>query len=204
MSNFISLTCPTCGGKLEVTEDADRFVCIYCGNEHLIDPGEKVSALSIKVKELERESTIKRFQSDIEELNQKKTQVEQAVLIARNRQSLGQMKRLGVLLLIFWLACKFISTAIEMLTTTIGPPVYVSGIFFLVAGSIALFLAILLIRRGFLNQPKPELADNEQLKEIVRIDRHIAQKQRDLEKQQNLSATHQAETHVGQISNAGP
>jgi hypothetical protein len=35
-SNFISLNCPNCGGKLEVTPDIDRFTCKYCGNEHLV------------------------------------------------------------------------------------------------------------------------------------------------------------------------
>lgn len=36
MADFISLTCPTCGGKLEITPDMDRFACSHCGNEHLV------------------------------------------------------------------------------------------------------------------------------------------------------------------------
>lgn len=35
-SNFITLNCPNCGGKLEVTPDMERFVCKYCGNEHIV------------------------------------------------------------------------------------------------------------------------------------------------------------------------
>ena len=35
-SDFITLNCPNCGGKLEVTPDMERFVCKYCGNEHIV------------------------------------------------------------------------------------------------------------------------------------------------------------------------
>src|SRR5260370_39266773 len=31
--NFISLKCQSCGGKLDVYEDMERFACGYCGTE---------------------------------------------------------------------------------------------------------------------------------------------------------------------------
>ncbi|MCL4561888.1 MAG: hypothetical protein M1281_14925 [Chloroflexi bacterium] len=34
-NHFIPLTCPSCGGKLQITDDCDRFFCEYCGIEHL-------------------------------------------------------------------------------------------------------------------------------------------------------------------------
>jgi ribosomal protein S27AE len=36
MPDFINLTCPTCGGKLQITNDIERFACGYCGNEHIV------------------------------------------------------------------------------------------------------------------------------------------------------------------------
>lgn len=36
MSDFITLTCPSCGAKVSVTEDTGRFSCDYCGNEHIL------------------------------------------------------------------------------------------------------------------------------------------------------------------------
>ena len=36
MSDFITLSCPTCSGKLQITEDIDRFACGHCGNEHVV------------------------------------------------------------------------------------------------------------------------------------------------------------------------
>ncbi|MFC1744833.1 hypothetical protein ACFL35_12655 [Candidatus Riflebacteria bacterium] len=39
MSDFITLTCPSCNGKLEITPDVERFSCGYCGNEHIVKRG---------------------------------------------------------------------------------------------------------------------------------------------------------------------
>lgn len=36
MPDFITLTCPTCGGKLQITDDVERFACSHCGNEHVV------------------------------------------------------------------------------------------------------------------------------------------------------------------------
>src|SRR5260370_9134138 len=34
--NFISLKCQSCGGKLDVYEDMERFACGYCGTEMIV------------------------------------------------------------------------------------------------------------------------------------------------------------------------
>ena len=39
MQNYVTLTCPSCGGKLQITEDIDRFTCAYCGNEYFVKRG---------------------------------------------------------------------------------------------------------------------------------------------------------------------
>jgi len=45
MADFVTLTCPTCGGKLHITPDLDRFACAHCGNEHLVKRSEGVIAI---------------------------------------------------------------------------------------------------------------------------------------------------------------
>jgi len=35
-NDMITLTCPTCGGKLEFSQNTTSLVCPHCGNEHLI------------------------------------------------------------------------------------------------------------------------------------------------------------------------
>jgi hypothetical protein len=34
--DLFALTCPSCGGKLQITPDIDRFSCGHCGNEHVV------------------------------------------------------------------------------------------------------------------------------------------------------------------------
>jgi hypothetical protein len=36
VSDFITLSCSSCGGNLAVTNDAERFACPYCKREHLV------------------------------------------------------------------------------------------------------------------------------------------------------------------------
>ncbi len=36
MADLVSLVCPTCGGKLEVSKNAVSLTCQHCGNEHMV------------------------------------------------------------------------------------------------------------------------------------------------------------------------
>jgi hypothetical protein len=36
MAEFVTLRCPSCGGKLEIDKDVSRFACAHCGNEHVV------------------------------------------------------------------------------------------------------------------------------------------------------------------------
>jgi DNA-directed RNA polymerase subunit RPC12/RpoP len=36
VAEIIKLACPSCGAKLELTEDVERFACSHCGNEHIV------------------------------------------------------------------------------------------------------------------------------------------------------------------------
>ena len=45
MPDFVTLTCPTCGGKLEITNDIERFACGYCGQEHIVKRGGGIISL---------------------------------------------------------------------------------------------------------------------------------------------------------------
>lgn len=33
---MVTLTCPTCGYKLQISNDIERFACSACGNEHIV------------------------------------------------------------------------------------------------------------------------------------------------------------------------
>ena len=34
-SNTLTLVCPSCGGRTDIPNGADRYVCDYCGNAHI-------------------------------------------------------------------------------------------------------------------------------------------------------------------------
>ncbi len=46
MEDFITLSCPTCGAKLEITKDLERFACSHCGQEHIIRRGGGIVSLA--------------------------------------------------------------------------------------------------------------------------------------------------------------
>lgn len=37
MTNLLSLQCPTCGARMPVAGDLNRFACEHCGNQYLLD-----------------------------------------------------------------------------------------------------------------------------------------------------------------------
>jgi len=43
--DFITLACPNCGGKLNITPDINRFACQFCGHEHIVRRHDGVVAL---------------------------------------------------------------------------------------------------------------------------------------------------------------
>ena len=54
MPEFITLSCPSCGGKLEITEDIERFACSHCGREHIVKRGGGIVSLSPVVEGLKK------------------------------------------------------------------------------------------------------------------------------------------------------
>lgn len=54
MAEFVSLTCPSCGSKLQVGNDLERFACGYCGNELVVKRGGGIVSLSPVVEGLQR------------------------------------------------------------------------------------------------------------------------------------------------------
>lgn len=46
MADFVTLSCPSCGGKLEITNDVERFACSHCGREHVVKRSGGVVSLS--------------------------------------------------------------------------------------------------------------------------------------------------------------
>jgi hypothetical protein len=91
MADFVTLSCPTCGGKLQVTPDLDRFACAHCGNEHVVRRGGGIVSLAPVVEGIDKvrvgvdktasELAIRRLKEEIADLRRRRE--EQTGLLQR-------------------------------------------------------------------------------------------------------------------------
>ncbi len=135
MSDLITLTCPSCGGRLEVTNEADRFVCAHCGNTHIIVPGVRVNSLTDEVERLKSTEKIQRAEYELESLLQQQRRAWQACGAAENRIALCRKRKLfgtfccvaGIASILMGLATN--ASAVWLL----GGVVLVAGLFYVAA-----------------------------------------------------------------------
>jgi ribosomal protein S27AE len=120
MAKFVTLSCPTCGGKLEITEDIDRFACGHCGNEHIVKRLGAIVSIEPVVAELRKigygtdrtasELAINRLSKEISsikaniQLLKKDIQLlEQDIgLLEERKSSKAAYLLVGVFIIIFW------------------------------------------------------------------------------------------------------
>jgi len=81
MPEFSTLSCPSCGAKLQIGNNIDRFACSYCGNEHIVERTGGIVTLSPVVEEIKHihicvdktasELALKRLTQESEDLKQR-------------------------------------------------------------------------------------------------------------------------------------
>jgi hypothetical protein len=96
VADFISLTCPSCGGKLQITNDIERFACGHCGNEHIVRRGGGIISLSPVIEQLTSvkagvdktasELAIQRLNDEIIILNNKKADIQRNYIVERQKE----------------------------------------------------------------------------------------------------------------------
>lgn len=92
MPEFVTLSCPSCGAKLQVGSDLERFACAHCGNEHVVNRGGGVVSLAPVLEQLQNvhsgvnktasELAIKRLKEEINDLKDKKAAIKNAGCLA--------------------------------------------------------------------------------------------------------------------------
>jgi DNA-directed RNA polymerase subunit RPC12/RpoP len=50
MDDFLTLSCPSCGAKVSVSDDVGRYRCDYCGNEHIMKNPEPSPAVPLAIR----------------------------------------------------------------------------------------------------------------------------------------------------------
>jgi hypothetical protein len=72
MSDFVTLSCPSCGGKLQITSDIERFACVHCNTEHIVKRGSGIVSLAPVMETLAKvQSGVDILAKDVEERRQK-------------------------------------------------------------------------------------------------------------------------------------
>lgn len=127
-SDFITLSCPNCGGKLEITSSTDRFACKYCGHEHLVrhqgneilltpvveglkQVASKIDQAIVGSEKLAIEKTLSRFSDEINERQKQLYQKEENLRsILAHKTKLRHKMGWGIFVVILGFLIWFIST----------------------------------------------------------------------------------------------
>lgn len=85
MAEFFTLSCPSCGAKLQIGNDVDKFACGYCGNEHVVKRSGGIISLAPVVEQLKdvkigvdktaSELAVRRLRQEIDELKSKRNAI---------------------------------------------------------------------------------------------------------------------------------
>jgi predicted RNA-binding Zn-ribbon protein involved in translation (DUF1610 family) len=70
MTNTLILTCHTCGSRLEVAPEIERFACAHCGSEWVVRRSGGVVALASAAEETASRSRVAELRSEIEDLQE--------------------------------------------------------------------------------------------------------------------------------------
>lgn len=52
-SDWIALTCPHCGGKLEAAAQRGHFACSHCGREQILNQGENLEEMAARLSQMQ-------------------------------------------------------------------------------------------------------------------------------------------------------
>ena len=87
MPDVITLSCPSCGGKLEISQGKDRITCPHCGNKYIVHNEGRVISLKPQAEAIEKakvmrdkiasELAISRLNGEIAQINQDIKDLEQ-------------------------------------------------------------------------------------------------------------------------------
>jgi hypothetical protein len=145
MPDFITLTCPSCGGKLKITNDIQRFACVYCGTEHIVKRGEGVISLAPVVEGLKNvqigvdktasELAIKRLKEEIVEIEERLQSKENTQSTNFNRVT---FYGIAICLVGGMLACGMLPFLKDNYQDLICP--FFFGLILLIVGILVLFL----------------------------------------------------------------
>ena len=185
-SKLITLSCQSCGAKLEITPNLDRFACSFCGQEHIVNRSGGTISLSPVVEAIHQvragvdktaaELAIVRLQKEISDL-----QVERQNILKLSPPPTTN----GVSILLIIIGVILIVNAFILFNPGASVPeaASVNGSICGGTGVISLFIGVLLI----FQLPRKKLDWKQSTgTRINELARQIAEKQAELERNKGL------------------
>jgi chaperonin cofactor prefoldin len=187
MADFVTLSCPACGGKLEITNDVERFACAHCGQEHIVRRSGGIISLSpvvdaikqvgIGVDKTAAELALARLQKELDSL-----QIQRNYVYSQYKVVNGYLLIFLVLLMIGG-SCSTL-WSIVFIITNVRP--LASNLPMLIIGIVALTIGIILIS----TKSKDAKKANESIRiQINSLDNEIAQKNSEIKHLRDLVST---------------
>jgi DNA-directed RNA polymerase subunit RPC12/RpoP len=75
MSDFISMTCPSCGGHIQIENNLQKFFCNHCGTELLLKQDAEGILTPIKARDLQASAKLKEIQFSMTAMELLKSQI---------------------------------------------------------------------------------------------------------------------------------
>ena len=75
MSDFVNMSCPACGGQLQVQKDMQKYFCIHCGTELLLKQDDAGVFSTIQARNLQASAKLKEMQFSIAAMDLLKSQI---------------------------------------------------------------------------------------------------------------------------------
>ncbi len=75
MNDFIAMTCPSCGGQLQVKKDLQKYFCMYCGSELVLKQDSEGVFSTMQTRDLQASAKLKEIQFSVTAMELLKSQV---------------------------------------------------------------------------------------------------------------------------------
>jgi len=190
MSDFITLSCPSCGAKLEITQDINRFACSHCGMEHIVKRSGGIVSLSPVVEAINQvksgvdkttaELAMVRLPKEIENLKKQKIDL----LVKNPRPSSSNPGCFAKIMLILCTLSLVFGLPRVFITNILAPNDLYVGIFLTIIGIVGIIIGIVLIRRETPKQT--EIWEKTTGEAIELLNKQIVSKQSELERNRKL------------------
>jgi hypothetical protein len=172
---LITLSCPSCGAKLNISPNLDRFACAFCGQEHIVNRGGGTISLSPVVEAIHQVKT--GVDKTAAELAIVRLQKEISNLQVLKQNKLEKLKDRPIYLYALG------SIIIGAISFCIASSVNKYNGVFLGIGVILILIGVLI---SILSSRKRNAWEVSVRQNVSHLDRQIAEKQIELERNKNL------------------